>query len=67
MKSWGTLGFISMILVLIGGINWGLVGLAEINIISGIFGYILSRLIYIAVGVAAGYLIYLLFFSKRVL
>ena len=53
--------FIAQILVLIGGINWGLVGLFDVNLISAIFGVLLSRLLFIIVGVAAGYLIYLLY------
>ncbi len=52
---------IAYILVLVGGINWGLVGLLNLNIVGLILGgpmSILARLVYIIVGVAAGFLIY---------
>jgi len=50
------------ILVIIGGINWGLVGLLDFNLVSTIFGSIplLERIIYILVGVSAIYSIALL-------
>lgn len=46
---------ISFILLIIGGINWGLVGLFGFNLVSSIFGAmsILTRIIYIIVGAAA--------------
>jgi uncharacterized membrane protein YuzA (DUF378 family) len=51
--------WIAYILVLIGGINWGLVGLFKVNIVEAIFGGgFLGRIIYILIGVGAGYLIY---------
>jgi uncharacterized membrane protein YuzA (DUF378 family) len=50
---------ISAVIVLVGAINWGLIGLLNLNLIGGILGHILGRLVYIVVGVAAGYLIYL--------
>jgi uncharacterized protein len=58
-------GWVAFILVLVGGINWGLVGLIDVNIISAILGAgFLGRLVYILVGVGAGYLIYLAFIKK---
>ena len=60
MNNNGLLGLIALILVLIGGINWGLVGLFNINLVSMLFGAgLLGRLIYIIIGVSAGFLIYL--------
>jgi uncharacterized protein len=50
---------IAAVIVLIGGINWGLVGLFNLNLISALIGHGLGRLIFIIVGIAAGYLIYL--------
>jgi uncharacterized membrane protein YuzA (DUF378 family) len=50
---------IAYILVLVGGVNWGLVGLFNINIVQAILGTgFLARLIYVIIGVGAGYLIY---------
>ena len=45
------------VLLVIGGLNWGLVGLFNFNLVSAIFGEmtIWSRLIYTLVGLAAAY------------
>ena len=49
------LDWLALILLIIGGLNWGLVGLFGIDVVASIFGpgSMLSRVIYIAVGVAA--------------
>lgn len=49
---------VALILLIVGGINWGFVGLFNVNIISGILGVLLGRLVYVFVGVAAGYMCY---------
>ncbi len=51
------LNVISMILVIIGAINWGLIGLFEFNLVAAIFGFspILLKLIYILVGLSGLY------------
>ncbi len=51
---------VSMLLLMIGGINWGLVGWLEYNLVDEIFGVGsgLSRVIYAVVGVAALYSVY---------
>ena len=48
---------IAIILVIIGGINWGLVGLFEFNLVSSLFGTFsaLTRIIYCLVGIASLY------------
>jgi hypothetical protein len=50
---------IALILVMIGGINWGLIGLLNFNLVAAIFGdgSTLTRIIYILVGIAALYTI----------
>lgn len=53
-----------LILMIIGGINWGLVGFFNYNLVSSIFGIkleIVSRIIYAVVGLAALYGISFLF------
>jgi uncharacterized protein len=57
-----TLDWIALVLVIIGGLNWGLVGAFDFNLVEAIFGTIpwLEDLIYIIVGLAALYLIYYL-------
>ena len=52
------LDLIAIILVIIGGLNWGLVGVAGIDLVDLILGSIpiLARVVYIVVGLAAIYL-----------
>ena len=52
-----TLNLITLILVIVGGVNWGLVGAANFNLITTIFGEgsALSRLVYALVGLSALY------------
>ena len=56
------LNAVALVLVIIGGLNWGLVGLFDFNLVAAIFGEDswFSNLIYILVGLAALYSIYLL-------
>ncbi len=56
--------YIAMILVFVGAIDLGIFGLAGTDLISSILGHILGRLIFIVIGAAAGYLIYLKFMKK---
>ncbi|PCI37974.1 MAG: DUF378 domain-containing protein [Thiotrichales bacterium] len=48
------LKIISLILVIIGAINWGLVGLIDLDLVAYFFGYmsLASKIAYIAIGVA---------------
>lgn len=51
------LDWIVMILVVVGGLNWGLVGFFDYDLVAGIFGdaSTVSRIIYDLVGLAALY------------
>ena len=51
------LNLISMILLIIGGINWAIVGIAGYNIVATIFAFapIVTTIIYVLVGLAALY------------
>lgn len=55
-----TLDKVANVLLLIGGLNWGLVGLLETDLVGELFGFGsgLSRLVYTLVGVAAVYVGY---------
>jgi len=57
---------IALILIIIGAINWGLVGLFNFNLVDAIFGAmsIISRIIYILVGISGLWGIKLLFDNK---
>ena len=48
---------VAMILVIVGGLNWGLVGLLNFDLVAAIFGNSssLSRIIYSLVGLATVY------------
>ena len=57
-----------LILLIIGGINWGLVGFFNYNLVSAVFGgslLIISRIIYAVVGLAGLYAISFLFRDNR--
>ena len=59
---------IALILTIIGGINWGLVGLFRFDLVAYLFGgqtATLSRVIYTLVGLAALWCISLLFRDHR--
>lgn len=51
---------ISYSLVVVGALNWGLIGLFDFNLVSMIFGGIqgLENIVYILIGVAAAYSVY---------
>lgn len=58
------LDVIALILTVIGGINWGLIGIFQFDLVAWLFGgqgAILSRIIYTLVGFAAVWCISLLF------
>ena len=54
MKS---LDVIVAVLLVVGGLNWGLVGLFHFDLVAGIFGSMsgVSRLVYVLVGLGALY------------
>jgi hypothetical protein len=55
-----TLDWIALVLTIIGGINWGLVGFFKWNLVDKLFGVgaVVSRVVYALVGLSALYLIY---------
>ena len=56
MNGMKTLDVVIWVLLAIGGLNWGLVGVFNFNLVSAIFGEtILTRIVYILVGLAALY------------
>lgn len=59
---------IALILAIIGGLNWGSIGLFRFDIVAALFGgqtSMLSRIIYALVGLAALWCISLLFRDSR--
>lgn len=55
-----TLDWVAMALVIVGGINWGLIGLFSFDLVAALFGTmsILTRIVYTLVGISAVYTIY---------
>lgn len=48
---------VALVLLIVGGLNWGLVGLFDFDLVAAIFGEgsALSRVVYTLVGLAAVY------------
>ena len=58
---------IALALTVIGGINWGLVGIFRFDLVAWLFGgqdALISRIIYTVVGIAALWCISLLFHGR---
>lgn len=58
----------AIFLMIIGSINWGLIGLFQYDLVAAIFGgssMLISRIIYTIVGIAGIYSISLLFRERR--
>ena len=54
---------ITLVLLIVGGLNWGLVGLFDFDLVATLFGEMspLSRIVYVLVGASALYQILPLF------
>lgn len=61
------LDIIAIVLVVIGGLNWGLVGLLNLDVVAAILGAssMLSNIVYVLVGLAAIYLAVILVKLER--
>ena len=61
------LNTVTLVLLIVGGLNWGLVGLLGFDLVAAIFGEMspLSRLVYILVGLSALWQIVPLFASDK--
>ncbi len=51
------LNVITLVLLIVGGLNWGLVGLFSFDLVAALFGEMstLSRIVYVLVGLSAVY------------
>jgi len=60
------LDLVAMALVIIGGLNWGLVGALKMDLVQLLFGFMpmLADIIYILVGLSALYMLYATFIKK---
>ncbi len=58
----------ALVLVIIGALNWGLIGLFRFDLVASLFGgqtALLSRIVYTLVGAAGAYCISLLFRERE--
>lgn len=60
MAEKSVIDWIALVLVIIGGLNWGLVGLFQFDLVEAILGAVpvLQRIVYVLVGISAAYMIY---------
>ena len=51
----GALNKVTLLLLIVGGLNWGLVGLFDFDLVAAIFGEmsVISRIVYVLVGISA--------------
>jgi uncharacterized protein len=65
MSKLNPVDWIAMILLIVGGLNWGLVGFFNFDLVASIFGSMsaISRIVYSLVGLSA---VYALFVLKKV-
>lgn len=51
------LNLTTLVLVIVGGLNWGLVGLFDFDLVAALFGTgsVLSRIVYVLVGISAAW------------
>lgn len=59
MAKKSVLDWIAYVLVIIGAVNWGLVGIAGLDLVKLLQVDLLIKVVYILVGLAGLYLIYL--------
>lgn len=54
------LNWIALVLVIVGGLNWGLVGLFNYDLVASLLGEMssLARVVYVLVGLSAVYMIF---------
>jgi len=57
------IGWVAFVLVVVGAVNWGLVGVFDYNLVAHIFGQgsVVSKIIYGLVGVSGLYMIFEVF------
>ena len=62
MNKLSVLDWVALILIVVGGLNWGLVGAFGFDLVAAIFGDMsaLSRIVYVLVGLSAIYTLFIL-------
>jgi uncharacterized membrane protein YuzA (DUF378 family) len=70
MQKHSALDWIALLLVVVGGLNWGLVGLLEFDLVNWLFVQVLSveilaTIVYVLVGLSAIYVLVKAFSAKK--
>jgi uncharacterized membrane protein YuzA (DUF378 family) len=66
MKKIGMLGWICQLIVIVAAIDWGLIGLFRLDLLSKLsLGADIMRIVFIVVGVAGAYLLVDLVLAKK--
>lgn len=60
MKNMSVLHWVSLVLVLVGALNWGLIGFLQVDLVAMLFGVMsmVSRVVYSLVGLAGLYMVF---------
>ena len=58
MKRMNFFDWFALVLLVVGGLNWGLVGFFRVDLIAAIFGQlsVVSRVLYALIGISAAYM-----------
>ena len=59
MQKLTVVDIVALVLLVVGGLNWGLIGLGMGNVVEMILGSSLSKIVYILVGLSAVYVAWL--------
>ena len=67
MKGMSVVDVVVLVLVVVGGLNWGLVGALNMDLVALVFGAgsVLAKVVYVLVGLAAVYMLYGVFFKEK--
>ena len=67
MKNFNAFDWVALAVLAVGGLNWGLIGAFDFNLVSALFGEmtILTRAVYGLVGVSALYMIFAAFMATE--
>ena len=67
MKGMSVIDVVVLVLVVVGGLNWGLVGALNMDLVALVFGAgsVLAKVVYVLVGLAAVYMLYGVFFKEK--
>jgi len=64
MKNSHLLEMIVAVLLIVGGLNWGLIGLFKFDLVTSVFGDMIAQIVFVLVGLSALYRIAMWLKSK---